>query len=67
MGGGPRSAVLQHLKVANALVRMYLNDWVGDTVTHPKQVNLGICEFNADLEGGDLVRWTKQKTSNILY
>ena len=67
MGSGPCSAVLQHLRAANALVRMYLNNWVGDTVTRPKWVNLGVCEFSADLEGGDLVRWTKQKTSNILY
>ena len=36
-------------------------------VTRPKRVNLGIREFGADLEGGDLVRRTKQKTSNILY
>ena len=35
-------------------------------VTCPKRVNLGVCEFGAGLEGGDLVRWIKQKTSNIL-
>ena len=36
-------------------------------VTHPKRVNLSIREFGADLKGGDLVWWTKQETSNILY
>ena len=29
MGGGPCSAVLRHLRVVNALVRMQLNDWAG--------------------------------------
>ena len=36
-------------------------------VTHPKQLNLGVHTFSTDLEGGDLVRQTKQETSNILY
>ena len=36
-------------------------------VTRPKRVNLGVREFGANLEGGDLVWRTKQKTSNILY
>ena len=36
-------------------------------VTRPKRVNLGVREFGANLEGSDLVRRTKQKTSNILY
>ena len=30
-------------------------------VTCPKQVNLGVREFSADLEGGDLVRQIKTK------
>ena len=30
-------------------------------VTHPKRVNLGIREYGADLEGGDLVRQTKTR------
>ena len=30
-------------------------------VTHPKRVNLGIWEFGADLEGGDLVWRVKTK------
>ena len=30
-------------------------------VTCPKQVNLGVREFGADLEGGDLVRRVKTK------
>ena len=29
MGGSPCSAVLQHLRVVNALVHVQLNDWVG--------------------------------------
>ena len=60
-GGGPCSAVLRHLRVANALVHISLNEWAGNTVTRPKWVNLGICEFGADLEGGDLVRRVKTK------
>ena len=66
-GSSPCSAVLRHLRAAYALVCVYLNDWAGNTVTRPKRVNLGVREFGTDLEGGDLVRWTKQKTSNILY
>ena len=61
MGSSPCSTVLRHLRVSNALVYMQLNDWVGRTVTRPKWVNLGIREFGADLEGGDLVRRTKTK------
>ena len=61
MGGGPCSAVLWHLRAANALVRVQLNDWAGNTVTRPKRVNLGVHEFGADLEGGDLVRQTKTR------
>ena len=61
MGGGPCSAVLRHLWVVNALVRVQLNDWVGKTVTRPKRLNLGIREFSTDLEGGDLVRRTKTR------
>ena len=38
-----------------------LNNWVGNTVTRPKRVNLGVREFGANLEGGDLVRQTKTK------
>ena len=30
-------------------------------VTRPRRVNLGIREFGADLEGGDLVRLVKTK------
>ena len=30
-------------------------------VTRPKQVNLGIREFGANLEGGDLVQRTKTR------
>ena len=63
MGGCPCSAVLRHLRAANALVRMQLNDWVGNTVTRPKRINLGVREFGTDLEGGNLVL----RTSNILY
>ena len=65
-GSGPCSAVLRHLRAANALVHVELNEWAGSTVTRPKRVNLGIHRFGADLEGGDLVRRTKQKSSDIL-
>ena len=61
MGGSPCSAVLLHLRVANTLVHINLNEWAGNVVTHPKRVNLGIREFCADLEGGDLVRRVKTK------
>ena len=60
-GGSPCSAVLRHLRAANALVCVQLNDWAGNMVTCPKWVNLGISEFGADLEGGDLVRQTKTR------
>ena len=61
MGGGPYSAVLRHLRAANALVCVQLNDWAGNTVTHPKQINLGVHKFGADLEGRDRVRQTKTR------
>ena len=66
-GGSPCFAVLQHLRAANTLVHVQLNDWAGNKVTHPKRVHLGVREFGTNLEGGDLVRQTKQETSNILY
>ena len=61
MGSGPCSAVLRHLRVANALVCMQLSDWAGDAVTRPKRFNLGIREFGAVLMGSDLVRRTKTR------
>ena len=33
----------------------------GNTVIHPGQLNLGVHWFGADLEGGDLAGWTKNK------
>ena len=61
MGSGPCSAVLQHLRAANALVHVQLNDWTGNMVTRPKQINLDVHEFGADFEGGDLVWRTKTR------
>ena len=40
---------------------------MGNTVTRPKRVNLGIREFGADLEGGDLVRQTKNKRLVVFF
>ena len=60
-GSSPCSAVLRHLRAANTLVHVQLNDWAGNTVTRPKWFNLGIREFGADLEGGNLVRRTKTR------
>ena len=54
-GGDPCSAVLRHLRAVNALVRVYLNDWVGKRLHPPKWFNLSIYVFSADLKGGDLV------------
>ena len=61
MGGGPCLAVLRHLRAANALVRVQLSHWAGNTVTRPKRFNLGIREFGAVLVGGNLVRQTKTR------
>ena len=60
-GGDPCSAVLRHLRVANALVHVQLSDWAGNTVTRPKRINLGIREFGTVHEGGNLVRQTKTR------
>ena len=35
--------------------------------THPKRVNLGIHEFGADLEGGDLVQRVKNKRLVVFF
>ena len=59
MGSGPCSAVLRHLRTFNALVCILQNDWVCKTVTRHKRFNLGVREFGAGLEGGDLVQQTK--------
>ena len=60
-GDSPCSAVLRHLRAANTLVCVQLNDWAGNTVTRPKRVNLGVREFGTDLEGSDLVWRTKTR------
>ena len=36
-------------------------------VTRPRRVNLGIHEFGADLEGGDLVRRVKNKRLVVFF
>ena len=36
-------------------------------VTRPRQVNLGVREFGADLEGGDLVRRVKNKRLVVFF
>ena len=60
MGGGPCSAVLRHLRAANALVHVQLSNWAGNTAMATR-FNLGIREFGAVLVGGDLVRRTKTR------
>ena len=36
-------------------------------VTHPKRVNLGIPNFSADVESGDLVRRVKNKRLVVFF
>ena len=39
---------------------------MGNTVTHPGQLNLGVRLSGPDLEGGDLAGWTKNKRLSLL-
>ena len=49
------------LWAANAMVLSLRNDWAGNTVTRPGQLNLGVRWFGADLEGGNLAGRMKNK------
>ena len=60
-GSGSCSAVHCPLRASNAIVHSQRNKWVGNTVTCPVRLNLGVHMFGTDLENGDLVGRTKNK------